>query len=250
MKLKYFYLALDKEDYNKQNERYDLDKIVSDFNFQADYFTHFVEMNLRKLKYETENYNMFLLRAKKSPNNKLIFQPGFKSLTVEIFFDENYYKKIYPFTNEYPLHGKLIKPVEEETLFHLFLFNMINNGLDKAKELNALIPYQQLKEIVLDFKNKNFENKWKFKSKIFRDLNIEVSLYCQLTINYFALEIIIEKDKIMVLKKEILRTLPNAIMYKDEFKDIIIEAGKIKVIKDNFEHSVLYEISLDNLIKK
>ncbi|MEJ5052591.1 hypothetical protein WH221_22390 [Chryseobacterium culicis] len=253
MQLKHFYLALDENDYHiqsndKSEKKYNNDKIVSDFNFQTDYFTHFIEMNLRKLKYETESYNMLLLRAKKKPSDFFSIEPEFKSLTIEVFFDENKYEKLYPFKNEYPLNGKLLKPIEDENLFHVFLFNIINEGLDKGKKLNAPIPYWQLKEIVLDFKNKNFQNEWMFKSKIFKDLNIKVSLYCRLTINYFTLEIIIEKNKIVVLKKEILRTLPSSIMYNHEFKDIIFESGKIKVMKDRFEPSTLYEVSLDSLI--
>jgi hypothetical protein len=239
MKLKNIYLALESEDFTDKN-------IVSDFNFQTDFITHFIEKKIVAKKFETSNFQTLMIRGRKSPSDKLVLKEHFKALEVEFSFDEKKYNEIYPYSNTYPLDG-LLKPVKNENDFNNFLFEIILNSFEKSKTLNTEIPSDYLIEILNEFKLNNFKNEWLFKSKIFKEQSIKASLFCKLTCNYFSLELIIEKNKKEILKKEILKTLPNAIMYKYEFKDIVIENNILKVIKDDYDKSTLYKLQLSDI---
>ncbi len=253
MKLKHFYLGLKSEDYYIPNPPgseypYSVDTIVSDFNFQTDYFTHFIEMKLRTLKYDTDKFNTVMIRARKLPELDYYIQKAYKSLTLEVSFNEEKYKELYPYRNEYPLDGRLLHPIEKEEAFHTFSFDMVMEGLDKGKLQKAPIPYDFLVNTVLDFKLNGFKNEWVYKTKAFKEYGITATLLCKLTMNYFSLELIIEKDKKEVFRKEILKTLPSSLIYKGEFDDIIIDKGILRITKDTYEPSYLYEIDLSDLI--
>jgi|GEM_PF-1934799 len=240
MKLKHIYFALESDDFIDR-------KIVADFNFQTDYLTHFVEKRLIIEKFETINFQILMIRGRKKPSKELVFKEHLKALEIEIPFDENKYKELYPFVNEYPLNS-LLKPVLKEGEFNNFLFEMIMEAVIKAKKLNAPIPYDFLINTILDFKSNEFKNEWLYKSKIFKEFSIKTSLFCKLTCNYFSLELIIEKGKKEIFRKEILKTLPSTIMYKGEFKEILIENGLLKVTRDDYEKSILYELPLSKVI--
>jgi hypothetical protein len=212
-------------------------------NFQSDFFTHYVEKKMRLLKFETTDYNFLMIRIRKTAKDFFLIDKTFKSLEVEIPFDENRYKELYPFENEYPLKGCL-KPILKEAEFNNFVFEMIMQGLIKCKEQNAPIPCDFLINIVLDFKANGFKNEWVHKARTFKDHFIKASLCCKLTCNYFSLELVIEKNKKEVFRKEILKTLPSSIMYKYKFKDIIVEDNVLKVTTDDLDNPILFEFDL------
>lgn len=239
MKLKNIYLALESEDFTDKN-------LVSDFNFQTDFITHFIEKKIVAKKFETSNFQTLMIRGRKSPSDKLVLKEHFNALEVEFFFDEKKYNEIYPYSNTYPLDG-LLMPVKNENDFNNFLFEIILNSFEKSKTLNTEIPSDYLIEILNEFKLNNFKNEWLFKFKIFKEQSIKASLFCKLTCNYFSLELIIEKNKKEILKKEILKTLPSSIMYKGEFKEILIEKGSLKIIRDDYEKTTLYELPLSTI---
>ncbi len=236
MKLTYFYLALSSEDFSDT-------RIVSAMNFQSDFFTHYVEKKMRLLKFETTDYNFLMIRIRKTAKDFFLIDKTFKYLEVEIPFDENRYKELYPFENEYPLNGCL-KPILKEAEFNNFVFEMIMQGLIKCKDQDAPIPHDFLINMVLDFKSNGFKNEWVHKARTFKNHFIKASLSCKLTCNYFSLELVIEKNKKEVFRKEILKTLPSSIMYKDQFKDIIVEDNILKVTTDDLDNPILFEFDL------
>jgi hypothetical protein len=241
MKLKYLYITLEDEDY-----RYEDLHLTSDFNFQTFFLFNYFSREIAKVKFETKNFQFITIRGRKEPSQELVLKEHFKSLEIEISFDENKYKALYPFINEYPLNS-LLKPILKEEEFNNFLFEMAMKALVKAKKLNAVIPYEFLLNTTLDFKANGFKNEWLYKSKIFKEFSIKTSLFCKLTCNYFSLELVIEKDKKEIFRKEILKTLPSAIMYKWEFKEILIENGSLKIIRDDYEKTTLYELPLSTI---
>lgn len=238
MKLKYLYLALEDEDYQYNNIH-----LTSDFDFQVYFSFNYFTREITKLKFETKNFQFITIRGRKEPNSKIYLKEIFKSLEVEIPFDENRYKELYPFENEYPLKGCL-KPILKEAEFNNFVFEMIMQGLIKCKEQNAPIPHDFLINMVLDFKANGFKNEWVHKARTFKNHFIKASLCCKLTCNYFSLELVIEKNKKEVFRKEILKTLPSSIMYKDQFKDIIVEDNILKVTTDDLDNPILFEFDL------
>ncbi len=248
MQLKHFYISLDESDfYISDKVPYEVDSIVADFNFQTDYFTHFVEMAMRKLKFDADEFNMIIIRPRKTPAKLYYIENAYKAITIEVDFEEDKHRSIYPHKNTYPLGDKLLKPLSQEDKFHQFLFKLTMEALNKAYVQDAPIPSKDLEEIVLSFREKKFINEWVFKKKQFKKNGITASLQCQLTINYFALNLLIEKENKKNFNSEIFRSLPNSIIYKDEFKDIVIESNILKVIKNSNSSEVLYKISLDKI---
>ena len=239
MILKHIYLALDGVDFIDT-------RIISDFNFQSDFITHFIEQRLTKIKFETNNFQTLTIRGRKEPRDILIYRNHFKSLDIEIPFNVNRYKELYPYENEYPLQG-LLKPVINESDFNNFLLELLMQGFEKAHEQKAPIPYEFLLNTTLDFKANGFRNEWEHKTRTFKEYGVKIILFCKLTVNYFSLDMIIIKNKHEIFRKEILKTLPSAIIYKDEFKDIRLEDDKFLVTNDKYESPPLFELPLSIL---
>ncbi|WP_448105201.1 hypothetical protein [Pedobacter panaciterrae] len=107
--------------------------------------------------------------------------------------------------------------------------------------------YDFLVNAVLDFKNGGCKNEWVYKTKTFKEYGVKANLLCKLTVNYFSLELIVEKDAKEVYKNEILRTLPDPILYKRYFKDLKIDKGKIIVTKDMNQNPPLFELPLSEI---
>ncbi len=253
MKLKHFFLALSSDDYLIPNPPgyefpFDVSSIVSDFNFQTEYVSYFIAQRLAKDKIEMEGFDTITIRARKQPSEKLVYKEHLKSLNIEIYFDENRYRELYPFENKYPLNG-LLAPVEKEKEFCDFLIAMIMAGLEKARKQNPNIPYDLLVNAVLDFKSGGCKNEWQHKSKSFKDYGIKANLLCRLTANYFSLELCLEKDKHTIYKKEILKTLPSVTHFHDEFKDIKMESDKLFVTRKSELRPRLYELPISELLR-
>jgi len=246
MKIRHFYIGLSSDDYIPKSPNETSEKtIVSDFNFQTDYVTQFIEKHLRTLKFDADDFNMIFIKGRKKPKEYFFIEEHHKCLTIEIPFDENLYSTLYPFLNDYPLVN-LLKPLENKKGFNEFIQKFITTGLNKAKEQKAAIPTDQLIDAVLNFKDSGYKNEWIHKKKIFKEYKLTASLCCELTCNYFLLTLAIEKDKQEIFNQELLKTLPNATLYKDEFNDLIIEDKTLKILKK--DKSILAEIDIEKII--
>ena len=242
MKIKHFYIGLSSDDYiPKSPSETSKETIVSDFNFQTDYVTQFIEKHLRTLKYDADDFNMIFIRGRKNPKEHFFIEEHHKCLTIEIPFDEKLYSDLYPFINDYPLIN-LLKPLENQKGFNEFILKFITTGLNKAKEQKAPIPTDQLIDSMINLKNTDYKNEWAHKKKTFKENKLKASLCCELTCNHFLLTLIIEKDKQEIFNQELLKTLPNATLYKDEFNDLIIEDKTLKILKK--DKSILAEIEI------
>lgn len=241
MKLNYFALGLEGDDFDMESPT-----LVSDFNFQTNYISDYIQKRLKKENFEADKFNLIMIRGRQASSDKIILKEHFKSLSIEVLFDKSRYKSLYPYENTYPLEN-LLQPVKKVEEFNEFLIEMIMQGLEKARKLKAPVPYDFLVDAVLDFKSDRGNNEWVHKSKTFKEYGVKVSLLCRLTVNYFSLELIIEKGAKEVYKNELLRTLPDPILYKRYFKDLKIENGKLIVTKDMYENSPLFELSLSEI---
>lgn len=253
MKLKYFALQIESDDYlipnpEKSEFPFRVSNIVSDFSFHTEFIFNFFSRNLSLLKYETDNFQFIVIRGRKNPKDTIFVKEIFKALEIEIQFNENKYLELYPFENEYPLINKLLKPVLKENEFNEFLFEMIIDGLTKAENQDAPIPLKFLKEIALKFKLNGYVSEWIDKIKTFKEYGLKVSFSCRINCNYFSLTLVIDKNKKEIFREEILRTLPSSLIYQNQFKDVIIEEGILKIIKDDLQKSSLYEVKLFDII--
>lgn len=242
MQIKFLYLALEGKDYDIENPC-----LVSDFDFQTGFMFDYFEKSLKANKFIADDFQFITIRGRKNPSKSVVLKEHFKSLEIEILFDEEKYFQLYPYENKYPLEG-LLKPVLKEKEFNNFLFKMVMEGLEKGKEQKAPIPFDFLINACLDFKLNGFKNEWLYKTKAFKEYGIKASLFCKLTCNYFSLELMIEENKKEVFRKEILKTLPSNLIYKPLFKDIIIEKGELIITSADLENPILYKMLLSKIL--
>jgi hypothetical protein len=251
MKIKHFYLGLSDDDYlipNPPESKFPFrtSKMVSEFNFQSDFITHYIENHLKKMKYESNDFDMIMIRGKKQPKENFFIEKHHKCLTIEVFFDDKKYKELYSLENKYPLDN-LLKPIVKEDEFNEFVFKMIMEGLEKLRKQKALIPFDFLIDTTLDFKTNNYKNEWIHKRKVIKEYGIKPYLTCKLTCNYFSLNLIIEEGKQEIYRQEVLRTLPSAIFYKDEFKDLKIDKKNLVITKKSNEKPYLFSLKLSKV---
>jgi len=253
MKLKFLTLQIDSDDYlipNPENSTFPfrVSNIVSDFSFQTEFILNFFSRKLSLIKYQSDRFQFICIKGRKTPQKNIFISDTLKALEIEISFDESRYFKLYPFTNEYPLINKLLNPVPKEDDFNDFLFEMIKEGLDKSKKQNAQIPHEYLEEILLDFKLNRYKNEWIEKTKIFKEYQIKASFLCKINCNFFTLTLLIHKNNQELFKEEILKTLPSSLIYRWQFKDILIRDGKLIIIKGDSDRTILFEKKLEEIL--
>ncbi|NQD70934.1 hypothetical protein HP439_09415 [Sphingobacterium shayense] len=179
MKIKKFALALEAEDFDLESPN-----LISDFNLQVNYLTEYIRKRLRKERFDADNFSLILFRGRKQPSDIMILKEHFKSLCIEVIFDEKRYKKIYPQENDYPIED-LLKPIIHLSDFNDPVIKMIIEGLEKGRTLAAPIPYGFILNTVLDFKNEGCKNEWIHKTKLFKEYGVRATLFCKLNPNLF-----------------------------------------------------------------
>ena len=88
------------------------------------------------------------------------------------------------------------------------------------------------KEIILwldEFHKLNYRNEWIYQVKSSKKHAIVAALHCNLTIDNFVLNLMIQKNGVDVTSKNILKTSPDEVEYHYKFKDIRIEGDEIIV---------------------
>lgn len=110
-----------------------------------------------------------------------------------------------------------------------FFTKMYIEGIEKAKHTHS-IPYGFLMDKLNVFKKNGYKNEWAFKSKTFKSIGIKATLFCKMTMNYFSLSLILEKDGKVVFDEEAINTKPSETQFYDQFKDVVYEYGDIIIL--------------------
>lgn len=258
MKLIHFNIGLKPEDFlvvtNPGSENpMGMSLMVSDFSFQADFFSDYMIKKLKLLKFKTDGFNQILINGRKNRENLGVeLMREFKTLELSTEFDEKIYKSMSPIVNEYPVgvDGKLLLPIENEIGFSELLYEMTIKAVENAKEKKADIPIDSILETLEIFKEKGFRHEGVFKRRVFGKESIVGILYYRYTCNYFSLELRLEsKDGSLLFTKEILKTIPHPVFYGQEFKDIALRDNSIVVTQSaNIDGPELYRIPLDQAL--
>lgn len=239
MKIKYFFLTLDVDDFKSIS-----DTIVSDFNFQTYFFSNYIQKNIKN-KFESNDFNFVGVQGSLYPKKKYEIDKVFKNFSIEVPFNMDKYQEIYPYKNNYPLNDNLLKPIKDISKFNHFLYEMFITGMDKIKQQDAPISVDEFYKILNEFKEIGFKNEWIFKKKTFKEHSIKGELKCELTCNFFNLKLSIWKNNNKIFDKEIIKTLPMGVFYETEFNDILIEGDILKISKKLSGY--LFEIPLSEL---
>lgn len=191
-------------------------KYKSDFSFQCRFIGNYLKRHVKAFNFEPTGYNRLFISACQSavaPNS--IFE---NTLRVPVPFDGSKYDKLRK--DELPD----------------FFIELYIAGINKASQTHE-IPVKFLLAKLEDLKENNYENKWEFKSRLFKEIGIRAILNCQMTMDFFSLILTLMKKDEVIFSKEILNTLPDEIIYHWQFKEIVLEGNFIKVL-DEFQKPI------------
>lgn len=201
MNLYYISIGLDYDKYSlTQNEiRFEFQQRT---NFISDYFSKAV----RKLKFKTDgSFKMLSIACSEFEIEPCKIVP-FDVLKIGISFDSKRYHSIKE---------------SEDCSYYL---ELLEQGFRKASEFK-LIPLNDLLNLIIEFRNGGYKNKWLYKVKKFRREDLEVILTCEFTINFFQL--IITVNQISTNKElingVIIRTKTGVSIHEGMYKDILID---------------------------
>jgi hypothetical protein len=77
---------------------------------------------------------------------------------------------------------------------------------------------------------------------VFRSHGLKCRLLCELDLSLFHLILEVKRGAELVFRQEILRTMPDEVIYAHRFKDLSLE-GQALLVKDKFGKS-LYQLDL------
>ncbi|ALR29245.1 hypothetical protein ATE47_01285 [Chryseobacterium sp. IHB B 17019] len=216
MNLRYITLGLDYETYIENDNQ-----IRYDFQLNTRFICNFFSKAIRKYKFKTDGtFNMLSISVHEDKIEAPSIVP-LDVLKVELPFDRTHYEKI---------RGS------EDCDFYLDIFE---EGFKKAADFKQ-IPLDILLTLLADFRTKNCKNEWIFKRKKFKEHDLEITLTCEFTTNYFQIvatanQLSSEKE---LVKGVIIRTEPDEIIFQNMFKDFTL-VGDHFIIVNKFDDPIL-----------
>ena len=193
----------------------------SDFAFRCRFIGNYLRRQIKQIKFEPIGYNRIFISACQflvKPNN--VFE---NTLRVSVLFDKDYYDSL-----------------NRKGAMDYFI-ELYKNGILKASQTHE-VPVEFLLNKLKEFKENNYLNEWEFKSKLFKEIGIKATLFCKMTMEFFSLKLLLRKGGEIVFSEEILKTLPDEIIYHWQFKEIVLENNEIKVL-DEFKKPI-YSLDL------
>lgn len=208
MNLYYINLRLDYETYIDTNNdlRFEFQQRT---NFISDYFSKAV----RKLKYKTDGtFNMIAVSLTEFEVEKTSIVP------VDVL-------KVYLSFNK-----KDYETAKKMNDFNYYL-SFLEKGFKKASKFKP-IPLPELLDLITEFKNGGCKNEWLHKKKRFKEEDLEISLICEFTTNYFQLIFVANQlsTKKELVRGAIIKTDVGISIHEGMYKDILIDKDKNKII--------------------
>lgn len=182
-----------------------VDPFRDNFNLHSRFISNYLSVQVRKLKFKTDNtFRMICV----TPSIKSLYQYQKivnNVLDVHIPFDKEKYDQL--------------KEIEKYE-YYLHLLEEGYNICSKHKN----IPLSGLLSLHKQFRDGGYKNEWLHKKKRFKELNLEVILYCYFTSKDFRLKITINnlKTKEELISGFVIRTLPDEVCFQPLFKDVVI----------------------------
>ena len=196
-------------------------KYTSDFSFHCRFIGNYLRRQIKQIDFGPIGYNRLFISASRFviiPNKVLE-----NVLRVSILFDQVKYDSL----------SKVGLPD--------FFVELYKEGITKASQTHK-IPAEFLLTKLKELKVSNYLNEWEFKSKSFKEIGLKATLICKMTMDFFSLTLVLKKKNEVIFTKEILKTLPDEIMYHWQFKEIVLEDNEIKVL-DEFKKPI-YSLDL------
>jgi len=206
------------------------------FSFESYYISEYIERNLRRnksLKEQTKDIEkldriVHINIGIDYPKRKIQLHKKSRILAIQ-------YEKVYDD----------IKPLRGKNRAEKILSIVEDTSCDVEHYINGF--EQIIKEIINKFREENYQNRWQYAKKRITGIGT-VMLVCELTIFDFTLDLIIEdKDKNILLKKTILKTLPDSLFYHRKFKSLELVNGEIRITQ-RLKETPLFSISVEEAL--
>lgn len=187
----------------------------NEFNFHTRFINHYLSIQVRKPqnRFKTDGtFSMLSIEPTILKDRKPWQIKAVDALCVRINFDVNRYKNI--------------KGSADCTYY----LDLLRQGFFVAAEVKE-IPLNGLNHLLEEFSMSGCRNEWNHKKKRFKEIDVEVSLDCFFTTNYFKLVATISKisSKQILVSGTIISTRPDEVFFQKMFKDIVLEGTRLIV---------------------
>lgn len=205
MNLYYINLGLDYEIYNNTDN-----DLRFEFQQRTNYINDYFSKAVRKLKYKTDGtFNMIavsLTEFEVEPSSIALIDV----LKVYLQFNKTNYEAA--------------KKMDDCNYYLSFL----EKGFKKASEFKQ-IPLMELLALIDEFKKNGCKNEWLHKKRRFKEENLEISLICEFTTNYFQLILVVNQlsTRKELVRGVIMRTDVGISIHEGMYKDILVEQSNI-----------------------
>ena len=216
-----------------------------------DYETYIMHEN--KLRYEVQLHTRFISNYFSKEIRKLKFTTdgSYNMISVSLMFNELQCSKLVPsdVLKVYVPFDKKRYEIIKGTGDCSYYLELLEEGFHKAAEFKN-IPLNSLINIINQFKAGGFKNEWVHKKKKLKEIDLEVSLFCEFTTNYFQLIITIIRasSKEELVKGALIKTEPYEVLFEKMFKDIVVDKENITIT--DASNSPRMIISLEDVFKK
>ncbi|NLF06201.1 MAG: hypothetical protein GX593_14555, partial [Actinomycetales bacterium] len=120
----------------------------------------------------------------------------------------------------------------EKDQLNTFFLEMIRSGIKKCQEQHR-VPANDLLERLEEFRAGGFSNRWTFKTITLKELGVKCALECNLTVDAFHLNLVLYREGVGLLSREILMTEPDEIVFAPQFKELRLDGDSL-VVLDKF----------------
>jgi len=206
------------------------------FSFESYYISEYIERNLRRnksLKEQAKDIEkldriVHIVIGIDYPKRQMQLHKKSRIIAIQ-------YKKVYDD----------IKSLRGEDRAEKILSIAEDTSYDVEQYIDGYEPI--IKEIINKFREENYRNRWQYTKKRITGVGTAM-LVCELTIFDFTLDLIIEdKDKNILYKKTILKTLPDSLFYHHRFKSLELVNGEIHITQ-RLKETPLFSISFEEAL--
>lgn len=170
------------------------------FRNQTRFLCHYVQRYVAARKVQADGFNRICVVCKRGASESS-FKNSSRVLVAEVPFDLAEYEN-----------------TPEDDLPEYFI-GLLQAGLAKCARDEPL-PAELFGEAIDAFRALGYRNTWVHSAKTFRQAGLRCRLLCELDLSCFRLVLEVERDGQPLFSREILRTLPDELVFAHRFKEI------------------------------
>lgn len=227
MKLRY--IALHMNDLSGYN---DLFRIK--FNEHSRFISNYLSIHVRKLKFETDNTFKMISVIPSQKKEAITFQ----------ILAENVINATVPFDpKKYEEMGEIEK--------YEYYLALLEEGYRICAQ-HKNIPLDELIRLNQQFRDGGYKNEWIHKRKVFKDLGLDITLYCCFTSSEFRLRmgVVNRESKKEFLSGTVLVTPPYEVSYEYLFKDIVYDQDSHSIIITDYFNRPKFIFLINDIFNK